>query len=159
MRMRMLVVALGLILVACNDSRVAKLEAQNKQLSAEVASVKAHASLENQAKCSKDAREFFTREWSPDSNTKFLDYRSHYSPQLSRCFITIHWNYALGPQSSSIQKITNIYDVYEHTTVAEYSELDTVIQDGIRPVLGMCEVQTIQCTSFDDFSRRIAALE
>ena len=148
-----------LTLSACNEDRIAKLEQQNKDLQAQLQKQRQTADLESQSRCAKDSREWFTREYPGDANTTLLTYENHYSPKLSKCFISVSWNYTLGPKTTSVQKLTSIYDVYENTSVAEYSELHMWINGKSEAQMATCEVQHVKCSSSDEFTRRIAAFQ
>lgn len=161
MRLTAVLAVVCLVTSACNSDRIAQLEKDNQTLRQELKAAQQRAgSLELQGRCANDARGWFTREWSSDKDTLLLKYENHYSQALNKCIIKIFFNYRIGPQTDSFQRLTSLYDVYENKTLAEYSEYHMLVLNIPEKVLvGVCEVQGVTCSSFDDFTKRIAAFE
>ena len=66
------------VMGACDSSeRIARLEKQNQALQAEISKSSTTADYDLQAKCSKDAREWFNENWSRDKDTILLDFTNH----------------------------------------------------------------------------------
>jgi hypothetical protein len=144
---------LALTLPGCDQDRITKLENQNAVLREQLASLQKSGQLELQAKCGKDAREWYSREWQADKDTVMISYTNHYSSHFNKCFITINWNYNLGP--NSVQKMVVVYDVYENAKIAEFSELHMMALTPPKVVAGLCSVANVECSSFDEFSKKL----
>src|SRR5947209_5291592 len=100
--MRLITIAtVGTVLslsLACDTNRVAKLEKDNLALRAQVQKLEQQpASLDLQAKCSKDAKQWFVSNWqsSPDPNTILLTFINHYNSKQNKCFILVEYHYKL----------------------------------------------------------------
>lgn len=122
-------------------------------LKTRIESLQRIGSLEHQSKCSRDAREWFNREWTADKTTLLLTYTNHYNERLNKCLITVTWNYSVGLRS--FQKSQLLYDVYENSKIAEYSELHMTVLDKSDVHQGLCSVAEVQCSSYDDFRKRL----
>ncbi|MDD4901562.1 MAG: membrane lipoprotein lipid attachment site-containing protein [Patescibacteria group bacterium] len=107
------------------------------------------SNLTLQAKCSKDAENFFNLHWRKSIPTGMLalDYQNHYNKTLDKCFILIIFNFKTDIGDGSPASYTNdkfLYDVYENV---QYGTID--ITDKI---LQKCEVSSKKCVSLDDFN-------
>jgi len=140
----------------CDNDRLAKLEKQNVALSEQLASLQKSNQLELQSKCAKDAKMWFTENWQSDKDTILLTFENHYSERLNKCIITVFYNYNIGGRTSSFQKITSIYDIYENARLAEYSELHMLIANKSEVQMGTCEVRGVRCATGAEFSKRVA---
>jgi hypothetical protein len=112
--------------VGCDiPDRVAKLEKDNKELRTTQSERDRVASYDLQAKCAKDAREYFERNWPPNKDTVLLDFRDHYNKSENRCFIFIEYHYnseMAAPGRTSWTNLMNVYDVQENNQYAEFGE-------------------------------------
>src|SRR5437870_2013918 len=79
-----------------DKDRISQLEKQTKELQKQVKQEKEIASLEDQARCGKDARVWFTQNWSRDKDTLLLDYQNHYNKSLNKCFVLVQHNWSVG---------------------------------------------------------------
>lgn len=92
-----------------NSERISRLEKQNQDLRAEVSRSRATADYDLQAKCSKDAREWFNVNWAGgrDKDTILLNFTNHYDKNLNKCFILVEYHYNsnfAGPGGSLLDK-------------------------------------------------------
>ena len=77
-----------LIGTACNtESRLNRLEKETKEMRQEAVKRQASTDYDLQARCSRDAREWFKENWSREKDTVFLDYTDHYNKALNKYFI------------------------------------------------------------------------
>lgn len=150
------VIGVGLVLMmttGCDvDERLNRLEKGNGELKAEVQKNREVADYDLQAKCSKDAREWFNRNWSRDKDTVLLDFRNHYSKVKNKCFISVEYHYSMGPGASWTNDIM-LYDVYENVKYADYSESHYIdFKNPARDEVTNCEVQGQKCTTIGEFN-------
>jgi hypothetical protein len=123
----LLVGALAVSFVACDTSdRLARLEKQNQELQAQVQKGNAAADLDLQAKCSRDARAWFTENWLPrDKDTILLDFTNHYNKKLNKCFILVEYHYDskfAGAGGTSWTNDMLLTDVYENSKYGRFDE-------------------------------------
>jgi hypothetical protein len=109
--LRLLLVALALVASGCSTDRLARLEKENRDLSAKLEAVTKAANLDLQEKCANQASYAF-RElgWKKEP---FAAYANHYHPKLNRCFIEI---YSTKAPSVSM----SVSDAFEGKVYAEY---------------------------------------
>jgi hypothetical protein len=162
---RLLIFGLLLSLIGCDlPDRVGRLEKENKELKVTESERKRVVSYDLQAKCAKDAREYFDRGWRPDKNTVLLDFKDHYNKSENRCFILIEYHYNVelaAPGRTSWTNLMNIYDVQENNEYAEfgenhYSYSKPKFTTGDEVVL--CKVQGQECKSIDEFNKLSSSL-
>ncbi|HKW02284.1 MAG TPA: hypothetical protein VJN96_20850 [Vicinamibacterales bacterium] len=147
--------ALALLSVSCDSQRLAKLEAENKDLRQQIDGLKRTNNLDVQAKCAKDAREFFNKDWATgrDDKTQLLDFSNHYNESMNRCFILINYNFLMG--SSGWSQTASLYDVYDHLQVGDFAALNIYRNGADQTTVNRCSVAGIQCTSGAEFNERI----
>lgn len=160
--MRVAGIVLFVLLTGCDiPDRVNHLEKQTKEMQSERDRV---ANYDLQAKCAKDAREYFERGWRPDKNTLLLDFKDHYNKRENRCFILIEYHYNLeiaAPGRTSWTNLMNIYDVQENNEYAEFGEnhhsySQPKFTTGSEVVL--CKVQGKECKSVEEFNKLSSSL-
>ena len=114
--MRLLLLpALMLTLVACNQDKIANLEKQNRQLEAKLESVTKAGSLDLQAKCSQQARLAFSE--SGLGKKAMAGYVNHYNPKLNICFVVFSSTETAGKDLTTYRVL---YDAFEGKQYAEY---------------------------------------
>jgi hypothetical protein len=59
-----------------------------------------HGDHDLQAKCSKDAKTFFTEGWTRDKDPVLLDYSNHYNKAQNKCFIYVEYHFHTGTDAS-----------------------------------------------------------
>ncbi len=162
---RVLIFGLLLLLIGCDlPDRVAKLEKENKELRTQQSERDRVASYDLQAKCAKDAREYFEKGWRPDKSTLLLDFKDHYNKRENRCFILIEYHYnsnQAAADGASWTNLMNIYDVQENNEYAEFGEnhytyYKPKLTTGSEVV--MCKVQGQDCKSVDEFNKLSSSL-
>ena len=146
---------------ACDlPERITKLEKDNKELRTTQSERDRVANYDLQAKCAKDAREYFEKGWgTTDKNTLLLDFKDHYNRGENRCFILIEYHYnskMVGVDGTSWTNLMNIYDVQENNEYAEfgenhYSYYKPKVTTGSEVV--MCKVRGQECKSIDEFNK------
>jgi outer membrane murein-binding lipoprotein Lpp len=155
---RLLLLPVALLLAGCATSgRVDNLEKQIQTLQAQVAKLHSSGDIDQQAKCSKDAREYFGREWPANKDTIMLDYSNHYSPQRNQCLILVEDHYGIGDTMGSWNGLIVLYNVYEHTDLAKLSESNIInrVDFNTKKELIECEVQGDKCSSASEFYNRV----
>src|ERR1035437_4437321 len=114
-----LIIALALLATGCDmPDRISKLEKQNQELQAQLKSRQKQQSvnLESQAKCAKDARDYFHINWETrDPATKQQGYTNHYNKSSNKCFILIHYSDWTNKALQDYDENYILEDVYEKT--------------------------------------------
>jgi hypothetical protein len=146
-----LVSALG-----CDTSeRVARLEKQNQELQAEIKKGQATANYDLQAKCSKDAREWFNEHWTRDKDTIFLDFTNHYSKAMNKCFIVTEFHYyASFLEKGSWMNDIDLTDVYENNKYGNFTEKHEVFlkpEYHFEEHVQECQVNELKCKTLEEF--------
>jgi hypothetical protein len=151
--------ALILVPVGCdNSNRIARLEKQNQELQAVVTNQQAVTDYDLQAKCSKDARAWFTENWSRDRDTVLLNFTNHYNKSQNKCFILVEYHYNsnfAGPNGTSWTNDMTFTDVYENTKLGNFGENN---YSYIRPTFSTnsevvtCEVLGQKCKTIVEFN-------
>ena len=126
----MLLIVLGtvfLMAIGCDSTeRISRLEKQNEELQAEIKKSQATTDYDLQAKCSRDAKGWFTENWSTqDKTTILLNFTNHYNKGLNKCFILVEYHFSLGTGDSWIRDIT-LWDIYENSKYGNFAESHTV---------------------------------
>jgi hypothetical protein len=146
---------LSLFAIGCNSDRLAKLEKENQELQAQVKRQQMATSLDLQAKCGRDAKEFFERGFPPDRTTIMLHHRNHYNSSLNKCFVLVENHYRqAGSKTGSWYNNIALYDVYENSSYGKMSEWHEIAPDYTDNLhMFDCEVNGKKCTSTEEFSR------
>ncbi len=77
----------AVLLSGCNTDKLAKLEKENKELTAKLETASKKMSLDLQENCARGAREEFSSEhWVSDAG-----FTNHYNGKLNRCFMETRW--------------------------------------------------------------------
>ena len=156
---RLAVLLCCLLLIGCeNTERLNRLEKQNADLKAELDRDRSTRDLDLQAKCSRDARQWFNGNWARDKDTILLDYTNHYNVKQNKCFILVesHYNSHLaGLGGQSWTNDMSLFDVYEN---AKYGQFDENHYTYFRPQIStkdeviLCNVQGNECKTGDEFN-------
>jgi hypothetical protein len=151
-----LLVMMLLIGTGCNTpERISKLEKKNQELQEEVNRRQAAVDYDLQAKCSRDAKQWFKENWSTtDKTTILLDFTNHYNKRLNKCFISVEYHYSLGGDASWTNHIS-LWDVYENARYANFSENHMVFykpEIRTRDNVLSCEVVDNKCKTLDEFN-------
>jgi hypothetical protein len=154
--MKHLFIVLAILGCGCEQDRVAKLEEQNKQLSARLDKIQQATSMENEAKCAGAAKTYFRENWQADKDTFLLDYTNHYSTAQTKCFIQVVYNFRIARTRDAEVTIrsTTIYDVYERVKWADFAENNTLYSNPSTHEstrVQTCIVAGKQCKSEDEF--------
>lgn len=156
-------IGLGTVLffTACDNSdRIAQLEKQNKELEEKLNKENVVAEYDLAAKCSKDAKAWFSEHWHPDKGTKLLDFTNHYNKKENKCFIVVeyHYNSDLNPYGTSWTNDLSLWDIYENSQFGDFDEnhyTDNVPKFNIRKEVVTCKVSGQECKSVDEFDNLV----
>jgi hypothetical protein len=159
MRMCMIVIgAVVLIEIGCGqDEKIAKLEKQNQELTAEVDKSRVTGDYDLQARCSKDAKTWFNENWSRDKGTELLDFTNHYNKSLNKCFILTEYHYDVGLGNSWMNDVS-LWDVYENLKYANFGEYHMI---SFKPTatendrVFTCEVFNKNCKALQEFNELV----
>jgi len=143
-------------IAGCDADRVAKLEKDNVELKARVDQQKAALEYDLQAKCAKDAKEWFRDNYPPDKDTVTLIYIDHYNRKLNTCFIRAAFQFRLFDGSTSWH--TTIWNVYENSQYADISENHDFKNKEHPDQVNSCEVQGQKCTNRQQFDQMTNSL-
>jgi hypothetical protein len=146
---------------ACDlPDRVSRLEKENKELKAEVSSPAAVADYDLQAKCSKDAREWFNVNWAGgrDKDTLLLEFTNHYNKKQNKCFIFVEYHYnshLAGREGWSWTNDMSLWDVYENFKYANfggntYTYYKPTISTSTEVIT--CEANGQKCKTVEEFN-------
>jgi hypothetical protein len=147
------------LVAGCDSDRLAKLGKENADLKAKVEKQDAAVDYDLQAKCSKDARDFFNT--GRDKDTILLDFTNHYNGKLNKCFILAehHFNSHLtGSFGTSWSNMMSLFDVYENNKYGEFGENHyTYFKPQIHTTdeVITCEVTGTKCKTEDEFSNLV----
>ena len=105
------------LVVGCNADRLAKLEAQNEELKAQLKQQQTAANLDLQGKCAKQAGEAFKVQGY--EKEQYANYTNHYNAKLNKCFIKIE---SMDTKTAKGTFFTNkvVMDAFEGKGYAEY---------------------------------------
>lgn len=149
--------ALLLMGTGCDfDQRISHLEKQTQELQAKVVKESTVAEYDLQAKCSRDARTWFSENWSSarDKSTTLLDYTNHYHKNLNKCFILVEYHYSVDASSSWMNDMT-LWDVYENSKYGNFAESHTI---RFKPTVDShdevitCELLGKKCKTIEEFN-------
>jgi outer membrane murein-binding lipoprotein Lpp len=125
-----------LLLLGCSSQedkdRISELEKQTKELKEQTDHLNHTATLSEQAKCAKDARDWYIDNWRRDPGTTLLTYSNHLQASSNKCFIFVQHNYWLDPVTSkNLMRVASFYNIYDNIEVgaANYLE-DKAIKDN-----------------------------
>ena len=153
-RSRLLLVALSLVASGCNTERLARLEKENRDISARLEAVTKAANLDLQEKCSNQASSV-SRQMGLKS--AFAVYTNHYNPKLNKCFITVFNTATVG----SIPTVSMwVQDAYEGKEYAEYFWINRHGQWYLEVKPDTCKVTLLSgiektCESQEEFEQLI----
>jgi len=115
---------LCLIGIGCDTTeRISRLEKQVQELQAEAKNNQTTTDYDLQAKCSRDAKTWFTENWSSDKDTILLDHTNHYNKSLNKCFVFVEYHYR--STSFSWTNDMSLWDVYENSQYGTFIENHT----------------------------------
>ncbi len=150
---------LAFLLVGCDiPDRVSHLEKQTKEMQSEKDRV---TDYDLQAKCSKDARAWFSENWSRDKDTILLDFTNHYNKKGNKCFILIeyHYNNHFGaPGGNAWTNQMTLWDIYENNKYGEFAENHYTYykpQVSSSDEMIMCEMLDQKCKTLDEFNNLV----
>jgi hypothetical protein len=150
--------AISGFLLGCDADKVARLEKQNQELEAQFQRQRAASDLDSQAKCSRDAKVFFTEGWQRDKDTILLDHSNHYNKKENKCFVLVelHYNsHFAGPGGDSWTNDMALYDVYENIKYGNFAESHyTYYKPTItnHDEMLSCDVSGQKCKSIQEFN-------
>lgn len=160
--MKIKTAALGLAIVLCSGcdmkERISRLEKENQELKATVEKNGAVVDYDLQAKCAKDARNWFNENWQRDKNTALLEFTNHYNKSQNKCFIFVEYHYSLFSAGSWTSNMS-LWDVYENVKYAAFSEQHVIVSDSKTKPTDMmiqCEVRGEKCKTLDEFQKGIS---
>jgi hypothetical protein len=140
------------VFVGCDSEKIASLEKKNKELQAQLDKQKL-GNLESQAKCSRDAKVWFSEQWQRDKSTLVLDYKTHYNEKMNRCFILVEFNYDVSKSGSWVNDLS-LWDVYENGKYGQFSESHIVSTNshiGNVDRVVVCNVPSQRCKTASEF--------
>jgi hypothetical protein len=157
---RVAIVALMMLpfLSGCDDSqRLDRLEKQNKELQAQLQAQSKRDMTRNydlQTRCSKDARMWFSQNYSRDKDTMMLDFSNHYNVASNQCLIFIEYHFSNRSGKSWLNNMS-LYNVYENARYGNYLEEHVIGFDHDDPKdnLVTCEMFDEKCKSLDQFNK------
>ena len=156
------IVLISISLIGCDSDRIARLEKQNEEIKAQLQQSRAAAELDLQAKCSKDAKTFFSERAGRDKDTLLLDYFNHYNKRENKCFIIIenHYNsHFAEPRGQSWTNDMVLYDVYENEKYGNLAENHYTYykpQISTHDEMLSCAVSGKKCNSLQEFNSFVA---
>jgi hypothetical protein len=150
-RLRVLLVGLSLSASGCNTERLARLEKENRDISAKLEAVTKAENLDLQEKCAHQASSVFEEMgW---KKRPLAAYANHYHQRLNKCFIEIS---SMNAPSVSM----SVHDAFEGKEYAEYLWISTQGKRywEVKPVT--CKVTLLSgdettCTSQKEFEQLI----
>jgi hypothetical protein len=148
-------IVFALVTTGCDvPDRVSNVEKQVKELQTSAEKNEAVQDYDLQAKCAKDARQWFDQNWSRDKDTLFLDFTNHYNKRMNKCFIDVEYHFS-GTAFAWTNEIM-IYDIYENTQYGKLSQGHVTMKIKGEPQeverISTCEVKGKKCTSLDEFN-------
>jgi hypothetical protein len=149
-----ILIMVSAFLVSCDTDRVSHLEKQVKDLEEKSKVHQSSAELEMQARCAKDAKAWFSSNWTQEKDTLFLDFTNHYNRAENRCYIRVEHHTAYAPKLTSdwFNHLT-IYNVYENNEVAQLTLVNRirVNEPNLKSEIISCTVYGETCKSPDEF--------
>lgn len=133
------------------------MEKENETLQAQLKSQQTNLDLDAQAKCGKDAREFFRLNWQADSDTITLTYTNHFNKARNKCLLLVENHYrADSGRTESWQHIMSLFDVYEN---ADYGDLRAWHQIGTdaseKLHIFECRVDGSKCATIEEYVKLV----
>jgi hypothetical protein len=113
------------------------------------------ASLDDQAKCAKQAEKVFEEQRtdfrlnSPEGQISFT---GHYNPKLGRCFVEI----SAVPDGVRVHHLSGVYDAFERAVFASYWAVQNTNENQSDTLLS-CVVGETHCHSRDEFEALVLA--
>lgn len=161
MRSRFFVAVCTLLLVVGCDNgaeRITRLEKENQELKAEVNKHNTALEYDLQAKCSKDAKQWFVENWGrPDKDTVLLTQTNHYNKDRNKCFVVVEYHYYFGKNGSWTNHL-ELWDVYENSQYGDVSEMHRVEltpEYKVGENLIRCEVYGKKCSTLAEFNTAV----
>lgn len=158
-------VGLALFMTAGCDvpDRVTRLEKETQELKAEVAkdhaAASATANYDLQAKCSRDAKTWFTENWGKgDQDTIVLDHTNHYNKAMNKCFVSVEYHYHVAAGKGSWVNDITLWDVYENVKYGLFLENHTILlkpEYHSEDTVGVCEFLDKKCKTIDEFNQLV----
>jgi outer membrane murein-binding lipoprotein Lpp len=148
-----------LMILGCDvPDRVSRLEKETQETKTEIEKIRtarsATADYDLQAKCSKDAKTFFTEGWRRDKDTVLLDYSNHYNKAQNKCFISVEYHFHSGTDGSWTNDMS-LWDVYENVKYGFFFETHEVVpkpEYHVVDSVGSCEFFDKKCKTIDEFN-------
>jgi hypothetical protein len=127
--------AVVLVAVGCNGDRLAKLEAQNEKLKAQLKQQQTATNLDLQAKCAKQAVEIFNASGYKEGPAS---YTNHYNTKLNKCFVAMYNHNYGGRDVARIDRF--LYDAFERTNYAAYRWMNDDTKSSSEGKPWLCQV-------------------
>jgi hypothetical protein len=111
------------------------------------------ASLDDQAKCAKQAEKVFEADkvdFKVNSPEGHISFTSHYNSKLGHCFVEIN----AVPDGDPISRLAGVTDAFERTVFASYWAVQKTSQNDI---ILSCVVGETQCHSRTEFNALVLA--
>jgi hypothetical protein len=150
-----LLVLLALLLIGCDNERLAKLEKKNQDLMAEIKKDRAVSDYDMQAKCARDSKVWFDENFGAgrDKDTLLLTYSNHYNKSQNKCFVVVEYHHRYDKQWWA--NMITLWDVYENSkygsiSINHYTDFKPKFQT--REELLDCEVFDKKCGTLDEFN-------
>ncbi len=142
--------------IGCDtEKRISRLERQTEELKAEVGKNRTVADYDLQAKCSQDAKVWFSENYSNDNKTLLLNHTNHYNKSLNKCFVAVENHYSLWGNlaNGAWVKSATIWDVYENSKYGELAENHMISNSTeFKALLLVCEVLDKKCSTAEEFN-------
>jgi hypothetical protein len=157
LQITLMVVALANLCGCDHGQRITRLEKETADMKADIQKNQAVADYDLQARCSKDAKTWFSENWeaSREPGTKLLDFTNHYNKKQNACFILVEYHYDEHLGASWMNDMT-LWNVYENSKFGGFTEnhIVTFKTDPREEVLA-CEVYGTKCKTADEFNNLV----
>jgi len=146
----------ALVATGCDTDRIGKLEKENQELKEKLSAKDATQIYEMQARCGKDAKEWFRDNYSQDRDYISQLYIDHYNKKINACFIRTADQVNLFDGSTSWH--TEIWNVYENSLYADIDENHDYKDKDKPDTVYMCDVQGKKCSDRGQFDQMTNSL-
>jgi hypothetical protein len=145
-----------LMATGCDTDRISKLEKENQELKEKLSAKDTAQIYEMQAKCGKDAKEWFRDNYSQDKDYLSQLYIDHYNKKLNVCFIRTADQLKIFDNSTSWH--TSIWNVYENSLYADLEENHDSNNKDKPDTVDICDVQGKKCSNRSQFDQMTSSL-
>jgi hypothetical protein len=153
----LVLVALMLFGVGCNQDKLARLEKENRDLAAKLAATIQAVNLDAQAKCAQQSRaEFDAQAW---PKTSMASFTNHYNQKLNKCFMeTVTTPSDLKPYVPT--SFRTVADAFEGKVYADYFWRNATNKKYWEVAPTECKVttltgETVFCKSTEEYEQLI----